>query len=58
MMIQNQIRVYILFMKEPKELIEDRETLSLVGKAKINDVLTAWRGIPLNKVGKEEAKTF
>ena len=57
-MIQNQIRVYIHFMKAPKELIEDRETLSLVGKAKINDVLTAWMGIPLNKVGKEEEKTF
>ena len=56
MMIRNQIRAYLFFIKAPKELIEDRETLPLVGNAEINDVLTAWTGIPLNKVGKEEAE--
>ena len=56
MLLRTQMRGFLYAVKAPEELIENRETLPIVGTEEISEVLTSWTGIPLNKVGKEEAK--
>jgi ATP-dependent Clp protease ATP-binding subunit ClpC len=56
MLLRTQLRGFLNAVKAPQELIENRETLPLVGIEEINDVISSWTGIPLNKIGKDEAK--
>ena len=56
MILRTQMRGFLSAVKAPQELIENRETLPLVGIEEINDVISSWTGIPLNKIGKDEAK--
>jgi ATP-dependent Clp protease ATP-binding subunit ClpC len=56
MSLRNQIRSYLYSVKASREMIQSRSELPMVTVDHINEVLTAWTGIPLTKVGKEEAK--
>jgi ATP-dependent Clp protease ATP-binding subunit ClpC len=56
MVLRNQIRGFLYSIKASQEDIKNREKLPTVSIDEINEVLTSWTGIPLTKVGKEEAK--
>jgi ATP-dependent Clp protease ATP-binding subunit ClpC len=56
MVLRNQIRGFLYSIKASRRIIKKKESLPIVGVDEVNEVLTSWTGIPLTKVGKEEAK--
>lgn len=56
MIIRTQITTLVKSSKISKKVVNDQSTLPIVGIDEVSDVVSAWTGIPLNKLGKDERK--
>jgi len=56
MTLRTQITAIVKSMGGPRKEIEDKSKMPVVDNEDVCDVISAWTGIPLNKIGKDEAK--
>ena len=56
MSIRAQIKSYLISVKAPQTLIDAQDRVPVVEVKYITDIVSAWTGIPLQKIGKDESK--
>jgi ATP-dependent Clp protease ATP-binding subunit ClpC len=56
MVIRTQIKGFLKRSNAPDEVVDNQDTLPIVGSEEVSSILSSWTGIPLNKIGKDESK--